>query len=176
MEILACTDSKNQLLSQSISREDAHLNGIWHRAVTVWIIVDRRVICQQRSASKDINPLKWDVGIAGHVDFGESTIDTALREAKEELNLTLETDQLQFQRIYTKQIQFGPYQDREFLYQYVAKLDKKQLQHLRIDPNETKAWKLIDIPNLETELSSQSFISRNTLEIQHVVQSIQDTL
>ena len=56
-------------------------------------IIDRqgRVYLQKRSASKKIQPLKWDTAVGGHVSFGETILDALYRESFEELHLQLFT-------------------------------------------------------------------------------------
>lgn len=40
---------------------------------------------QQRSASKDLLPLKWDTAVGGHISYGEYVMEALYREAAEEL-------------------------------------------------------------------------------------------
>lgn len=42
---------------------------------------------QKRSATKDIQPGKWDTSVAGHIDLHERPEQAVLREAREELGL-----------------------------------------------------------------------------------------
>lgn len=42
---------------------------------------------QKRSATKDIQPNRWDSSVAGHIDLNESPESAAVREAKEELSI-----------------------------------------------------------------------------------------
>ncbi len=52
-------------------------------------------LIQQRSATKATRPGMWDI-TAGAVDAGETSLDGALREAKEEIGLKLPRDQMIF--------------------------------------------------------------------------------
>ena len=43
---------------------------------------------QKRSATKDVQPNRWDSSVAGHIDLHETPENAALREASEELNIS----------------------------------------------------------------------------------------
>lgn len=43
---------------------------------------------QKRSATKDVQPNRWDSSVAGHIDLNETPETAAVREASEELGLT----------------------------------------------------------------------------------------
>ena len=43
------------------------------------------IFLQKRSASKDLYPGRWDTAVGGHVTYGESLIESLIREAGEEL-------------------------------------------------------------------------------------------
>jgi isopentenyldiphosphate isomerase len=87
-ELLFRVDAEDRVLG-SCRRGDAHRLGLRHRAVHI-LVFDRagRVLLQKRAHCKDINPGLWDTAAAGHVDYGESYRDCALRELGEELCIT----------------------------------------------------------------------------------------
>jgi isopentenyl-diphosphate delta-isomerase type 1 len=59
-----------------------------HRAVHLFVFNKRsEVFLQKRSASKDIQPGKWDTSVGGHVALGESPADAVAREMVEEIGL-----------------------------------------------------------------------------------------
>ena len=57
--------------------------------------MDGLFLIQQRSDTKATRPGQWDI-TAGAVDCGEVSLDGALREAKEEIGLTLPREKMQF--------------------------------------------------------------------------------
>src|SRR5207247_7274767 len=71
-------------------RSEVHGNNLYHRAVHILIFNDAvDVYLQQRSRWKDRHPLLWDSSAAGHVSAGETYDDTARRELKEELGISV---------------------------------------------------------------------------------------
>jgi 8-oxo-dGTP pyrophosphatase MutT (NUDIX family) len=66
--------------------------------VWLWRRVDGRVevLLQKRSMSKKNAPGKWDISAAGHIDEGETALETAVREAREELGLEAEKEKMYF--------------------------------------------------------------------------------
>lgn len=81
------------------TREDTHANGYWHRTFHCWIYErqhdDIMIAFQQRQASKDTNPLHYDITVAGHLTAGE-TVQDAVREIQEEIGVTVSFDRLQY--------------------------------------------------------------------------------
>jgi 16S rRNA (adenine1518-N6/adenine1519-N6)-dimethyltransferase len=81
---------KNDRILRDASRSEVHGNNLRHRAVHILIFNPiSGVYLQQRSRWKDRHPLKWDSSAAGHVTVAESYDETALRELKEELGISV---------------------------------------------------------------------------------------
>ena len=69
----------------------------FHKTVWLWIIDTKgRVLVQLRSKNKTFMPDLWDISCAGHVVSGESVIDACIREAKEELGISLSSNDITF--------------------------------------------------------------------------------
>lgn len=88
VELLTQVDEKNLVIG-AISRGQAHSTPwIFYRTIYVLIKNDKdEVLLQKRSPTKDLYPNCWDLSVGGHVDFGKSYLETAVREMKEELGL-----------------------------------------------------------------------------------------
>ena len=82
-------DQNDQILGQ-ITRTEAHKQSIMHRAVHIFIQNENDLwLLQRRSSNKDLDPLKWTTSCSGHVDAGESYIQAAVRECREELGIKI---------------------------------------------------------------------------------------
>jgi isopentenyl-diphosphate Delta-isomerase len=73
-----------------IPKAEAHRTGAWHRAAHLWLLTPQgEVLLQKRADAKDNWPGWWDVSVAGHVAAGETSIETVIRETREELGLEI---------------------------------------------------------------------------------------
>lgn len=68
--------------------------GFYHKPVWIWIVNSKNeILVQKRSHIKKNHPNKWDMPSAGHVIAGETSIQGAIRETYEELEIkTTESD------------------------------------------------------------------------------------
>ncbi|MDR3084869.1 MAG: NUDIX domain-containing protein [Christensenellaceae bacterium] len=82
---------------QRMEKDLAHERGLLHRAVAVWLQDEEgRLILQRRSESKLFAPNLLDISFAGHLRAGENAAEAILREAQEELGLSLDLCALQY--------------------------------------------------------------------------------
>ena len=81
------TEAGDKLSPQK--RHYVHANGIWHKAVNVFLYRSNgNIILQQRSAEKTVSPLAWDLSVAEHLEISESWEAAAHRGLSEELGIT----------------------------------------------------------------------------------------
>jgi isopentenyldiphosphate isomerase len=126
-------------------KEAVHRDGDWHRAAHVWIVAaDGRVLVQRRSERKENNPGLWDVSAAGHLSAGESAVDAALREVREELGLSLGLHELELLATMREScvLNEGAYIDHEIHEIFLVRRDV-DLQSLRLDPEEVAEVKWV---------------------------------
>jgi isopentenyldiphosphate isomerase len=73
------------------TRAQLRAEKLLHRGVFVIVLTrDDRIVVQQRSATKDLWPSRWDIGAGGVVSSGESYDVSARRELREELGIEAE--------------------------------------------------------------------------------------
>jgi isopentenyldiphosphate isomerase len=80
-------------------RSEAHQNpNLIHREAGVLLVrsSDLGVLFQKRSMKKKVLPGVWSTGCAGHVDYGSTVIETAIRELEEELGVKVDEEELEF--------------------------------------------------------------------------------
>ena len=73
-------------------------------AVMLYRVRDKEIefLFQHRSKSLRGNPDKWDVSAGGHINVGESKLDTMVRETREEIGISLDRSKLEFSDTYIR--------------------------------------------------------------------------
>ena len=138
MELFEILDEEGSKTGLVRERGVAHRDGSPHETVHTWIVrpageagTDGRngkkrweVLLQKRSACKDSNPGCYDISSAGHLNAGDEPMEGALRELKEELGLTLSSDDLHYvgrhRGRYEAPFHGKMFRDNEFSYVYVV--------------------------------------------------------
>ena len=97
-EFFDVLNEHGEFTDEVVSREECHEKGLWHKAAVVFVVSkdNKRILLQQRSANKKLWPNLWDVTAGGHVLAGEFGYQAVIRETKEELNIDLTKDDLEF--------------------------------------------------------------------------------
>ena len=90
-ELFYRVDEKDNVLG-FITRKEAHRNReIIHRSVYVLVRnIQGQLLFQKRSPNKDTYPGHWALGVAGHVTYGQTYEEAAVREVQEELGEKVE--------------------------------------------------------------------------------------
>ena len=131
MELIDVLDENGNLTGQVETKNEIYKKGLWHRSCHIWIENDNKeLLVQKRNPNKKTFPNLWAISVAGHVDSGETSRVAALRELKEEVNLDVEDEELEY--LFTiKRIQ--PHEDS-----YIRVFDDVYILHKNIDVEKTK--------------------------------------
>lgn len=107
-------------------RTEVHRDGDWHKAVHIWIINNKGdILLQRRCATKDSNPNMLDISSAGHLSAGDNSLSGAIRELKEELNLDVDKEDLQFIKTLKRSSKYtSTFINNEFDDLYILRTDK----------------------------------------------------
>jgi len=111
---------ENDIVLHPLSRSEIHKRHLRHRAVHIfWLNQKGELSLQRRSYAKDNSPGYLSSSCAGHVDSGEKYIEAAVREFREELGITIKSEDL-------KEIDYAPCHEHlgnEFVVSYLLKGD-----------------------------------------------------
>ena len=122
---------KREIANIDTTKENIYNNGLWHRSVHIWVMNDdQELLVQKRNPMKKTFPNLWAISSAGHVMAGESSVESGLRELKEELDIDAKPEELEY--LFTiKRVQ--PYRDS-----YIRVFDDVYLLRRNLDVRKTK--------------------------------------
>ena len=127
LELFDFVDDQDQVIGQ-MTRAEAHDGSHKkHRAVVILVFnEDGKILLHKRSMTKDMYPGAWTTSCSGHVDAGENYLESAVRELEEELNIKVDSFELEF---ISKDLLVSP-QETEFIstYKYVTGQKPKILE------------------------------------------------
>ena len=87
-EIFDVVSKEDKVIGKTTRGETYKNKNLIHRSIYVAIFNKRgEIFMQQRSATKDTEPLKWTISCTGHVAAGNSYEQAAHRELREELGI-----------------------------------------------------------------------------------------
>jgi isopentenyldiphosphate isomerase len=136
-EVLDVLDQHGEPTGETKTRAAIHRDGDWHRAFHLWVVhPDGCVLVQRRARTKDLAGGKIDVSVAGHVRPGETVLDV-LREAEEEIDLTLRPGALEFLLTQRSERRYPDGAvDREFQDVYATLVEDRELTDYALDCDE----------------------------------------
>ncbi len=142
-ELIDYYDENGRLLGV-IDKAIAHREGLWHKSVHLWIFNSKnQVLLQKRCAQKKFFPGYWDVSVAGHISAGENSIDTSLREAKEEIGLNTNENEIEFAFTIKEKFKWKDIQSNEFVDVYILNKDIN-LSKLKFQKEEVETVQFVD--------------------------------
>ena len=149
-EYIDIWSAEGQPTGQTCLKDEAHHNGWFHPTVHIWFYTATpALLLQKRSLTKETFPGFWDVSVAGHVTAGESILEGAIREVKEEIGLDIQEADLTPLDIRKNTNRFdNGIIDCEFQHVFLVKLETP-LSQLRIQETEVDAVRLFSFEELQ---------------------------
>lgn len=137
LEYLDVLDENGNLTGIKKARKEVHRDGDWHRTVHIWIINEKgEILLQRRCADKDSYPNMLDISCGGHLSAGDSSIEGAKRELKEELNLDVDEKDLKFIKTIKHNLNYGEkFINNQFEDIYYLEINKK-IEELKFQEEE----------------------------------------
>ncbi len=178
-EYIDIVDINGTPTGQTELKSIIHQKGYYHNTAHVWFYTKScEILLAQRAKEKTICPLLWDVSVAGHIDAGETAIQAAVRETREEIGLALNENELHFIDVFKC---FQNYNNRmidnEFHNTFIAEL-KPPLSRLTPQQGEVEALKLVSFDAFQSILDNigenNHFIASNKVYYETVLKKIKD--
>lgn len=150
----------NPLQDKGATKEDVLGKGLLHGASHVWIwrVKDdqTQILLQKRAGNKRTWPNYYDISAAGHIDLGETPLIAAIREAKEEINLDINPEDLKLagSRHGRVEVPDSELIENEFCFIYTLRLDNETDFSLNDGEVDSLIWK--DVEAMKTEMQNDS--------------------
>ena len=143
-ELLDVLNENGEYIGKIDTRESCHQNGLWHKAVVVFILNSKnQILLQKRSPKKKLWPDMWDISAGGHVLSGEFGFQATIRECYEELGIKLERGNISFIGSTTSMQTSGNIVNKHFNEYYIAAQDV-DVNSLSLQEEEVSEVKWID--------------------------------
>ena len=147
-EIIICVD-KNDNEVGHIEKMDAHIKGLLHRALSIFIFNEKNeLLLQKRYSRKYHSPGLWTNTCCTHPNKDESTDDAAIRRLQEEMGFSCDLKEV-------------------FSFMYYIKFDNDLIEHefdhvyfgrysneISINPLEVEDYKWISLDNIKVDLKT----------------------
>src|SRR5580658_5749686 len=156
MEYVDLLDSSGRPTGTRKPKPDVHRDGDWHGAAHAWIInTGGQILIQRRSPTKENWPNMWDVSVAGHIPAGERPVETAIREAREELGITLAPRECRYLFTVAEQVTLnnGSYIDNEHHYAFLVERDLS-VEDLKFSDGEVAEVRFVAVRELQIDLTT----------------------
>ena len=96
MELIDIYDDLGQKCDKSEDKDEAHRKALIHRGVCVWIINSKNELLLQTRSDNVMFPNMLDISFSGHIQAGETSIEAAKREGREELGINIDESKLKY--------------------------------------------------------------------------------
>ena len=152
----------------SRGRTEVHAKGLWHRTVHIWAFDSKgRILFQLRSRVKENNPGLFDTSCAGHISAGDSSVNAAVRELREELGVHKSSRDLEylFEAKHESVLNGGSYLDNEYYDVYKISLSDDEANSLVPQPGEVDSF---------TWMTREEFFAKHKLHPEKFVEHPQD--
>lgn len=155
MALIDVLDENGDPTGDTKIKREIHEQGLWHNAAHIWIYNSKsEILLQLRAKDKDCFPGFWDISVAGHTDSGETPIQSAVREMKEETGLDTRFEEFEFGGIrkFSQPIEGTNWYENEIGYIYFYKYDGS-VDDLSMPDGEVEKLEFIPIDRFELEVN-----------------------
>ena len=146
----------------AVDKLEVHRRGLWHPAVSVFLMAGTRTLIQQRAAGKYHSPRLWANACCTHPRVGEAVHACAVRRVRDELGVEGVVLDHRGGVDYAARVDPGM-TERERVQLFVGALDP--VAPLRPDPGEVAATRWIELAALRAEVSAEPGIFTPWLRI-----------
>lgn len=147
MEEFDVLDAQGNKTGNTKTRKEVHEKGLWHMSVHMYIVNPKKqILLQLRNSNMETFPSMWYLSAGGHVSKGQTNLEAAIRETKEEIGIELDKKVINYIGTIRKQNVFrdGKYIDNEYNSIFVAEMDF-DVKDVKIQKSEVSVVKWFEI-------------------------------
>ena len=125
--------------------------GFYYKVV--WTIIlneNNEILIQKRSNSIKSYPGLWELSSTGHVDQGENELDACIREAKEEIGVSLSKDNVKHINTFVH--------GNQLAYTYITRI--KNSTNFTLQKDEVEEVKYVNLHEFKNLIYSSDFLPR----------------
>lgn len=154
-EFVVLVNPDDQVLGL-MEKQQAHVNGLLHRAFSVFLFNDKgEMLLQKRASKKYHSPNQWTNAVCSHPRNGETYLEGAKRRVKEELGIEVDLSE-KFHFIYKADVGGNLWEhelDHVFTGFYNAdfELNKEEVEEVRYISMEDLDKEIAENPETFTE-------------------------
>jgi len=131
-----------------MEKQQAHINGLLHRAFSVFLFNSSgEMLLQKRASGKYHSPLKWTNAVCSHPRSEETYLEGAKRRVKEELGIDVELSE-KFNFIYKADVGNGLW-EHELDHVFTGTFEGE----FYLNEDEVEEVRYISLENLNKEIS-----------------------
>ena len=159
-EIIDELNEKGEVIG-TIDKDIAHREGRLHRSIHLWIINDEgEILLQRRCADKKLYPNTWDVSVGGHVGTKENSVDAVFREAKEELGVDLDIENVEYFGTVPERLKYDDIDSNELVDVFIARQNIKR-EDIVLQKEEVSDVCFVSIEELFNLMGSDELLPHN---------------
>jgi len=151
-ELLDIINEHDQVIGRA-ERDEVHEKGLLFRMVYIsFTTPDDRLILQRRSLTKKVNAGRLGMAVIGHVTSGQSYLEAAVKEAREETGLIIAASELvELDR------SFSSYKEGDYLSNAIRALYRYRfdgdIDNLRVEEGEALGFEVTTLDDLKVAIA-----------------------
>ena len=164
-ELIDVLNEDGTKTGEVVTRREVHEKGLWHRIVVIAILdKEGHLLMQQRSKHVKTNPEKWDISAAGHVSAGQTSIEAAIREVKEEVGLEIKSEELTYITTYCEPTRKqGDIIDNQFYDFDIVIKPNINMANVKMQESEVENVKLCNLKEVKDKLENKMVVGREVV-------------
>jgi isopentenyl-diphosphate delta-isomerase type 1 len=141
----------------TMEKVEAHAKFQWHKAVSIWVTDGENVLLQLRAKQKRLYPNLWEASVSGHLIVGETPIQAAMREYREEIGIDWDYGNIKENCVFTLDKMADGGIGHEFQYMYFLK-KKIDISKLKLQESEVADVKWVPFNEFQKLFASKDFV------------------